>query len=156
MNNEIPIIEVVADAIYLVVLGNKKIMNSFVEKINNNKTKYMVFKIDIPIAIKCKELHELLNTNVTLGTDVEIAQCYTYAEGYENKNYMLMCMENNNNNIILTFPKIKLNENDDPEETIYNWLKKKKVSKSVKKTIKPITLVGEHDEILVFAVKLIN
>ncbi len=156
MNNEIPIIEVVADAIYLVVLGNKKIMNSFVEKINNNKTKYMVFKIDIPIAIKCKELHELLNTNVTLGTDVEIAQCYTYAEGYENKNYMLMCMENNNNNMILTFPKIKLNENDDPEETIYNWLKKKKVSKSVKKTIKPITLVGEHDEILVFAVKLIN
>ena len=58
-------------------------------------------------------------------------------------------------NDILRFPKIDLTE-DDPEKMIIDWIKKYYgfVPDIMKNTIKPLSLVGLDDEILVYSAKI--
>lgn len=158
MDNQITIIEITADSIYFIIVGDKDSINDLVLSFNNNiadNLKFVSVKIDIPIASKCNELFKESNKCVELDIGIETAQCYTYADGYDNKNYMMVFLETINDKIIMSYPKIPLSEDGDAEQTIFNWLKKKigKVPKSIKKSIKPITLVGANDEILVFSAK---
>ena len=64
---------------------------------------------------------------------------------------MLMMIEND----VLRFPKIDLLE-EDPEKMIIDWIKKYngQVPDIIKHTIKPLSLVGLDDEILVYSAKL--
>ena len=67
-----------------------------------------------------------------------------------------MVINNDVQNHTLSFPKMELNDDGDPEKTIFDWIKSHtvKIPKSIKKTLKPITLVGTNDEILVFSAML--
>ena len=163
MDKEITIIEISADAIYLVVIADKKSIDKLIKDLENNKindTTFVPLKIDTPTASKCNELSQTLNKDIVIGSGVEIAQCYTYAEGHDNKNYILMELNRieNENRYELSFPKLCLNDDGDPEKTIFDWFKKnvKYIPKSIKKSLVPITLVGINDEILVFSAKYKN
>ena len=157
MDNEITIIEITADAIYLVIVGDKKSIDDIIVALNNTAkcVTYVMTRLDTPIAIKCNELAESLQKEIQLDIGIETAQCYTYAEGYDNKNYMVLSLETLPDKIILSYPKITLSDDGDAEKTIFDWTKKRlgKVPKSIKKSLRPITLVGDQDEILVFSTK---
>jgi len=69
---------------------------------------------------------------------------------------MLMMLEDDGINKKLKFPKLELHDQDDPEEVVLDWVKEVGgyVPKSLKKTIKPISIVGFNDDILVYTAKI--
>jgi hypothetical protein len=64
---------------------------------------------------------------------------------------MLMIVDEN----ILRFPKIDLVD-EDPEKMIYDWIKKNygSVPEEIKKTVRPLSLVGYDNNILVYTAKI--
>lgn len=168
VDNQVRIIEITADYLCLIVLGDKITIDELIEgiKISNPEscTQYIAIKIDNPIANKCFELEKTLNTtqdkykNVVLDDGVETAQCYTYAEGYHSQSYMLMTINEDENKYILGFPKFELGDEEDPEIIIEGWFKKrvKKLPSGIKKNMKLIAVVGPQTNILVIATKIKN
>lgn len=157
MEKEITIIEISADSLYLVITGDKKAIDKLVITLNNNtdEIKYMSAKIDVPASIKCTELANLLHKPVTPKSGIETAHCYTYAE--ENSSgYMIITLELVDDYYLLGYPTFDIGDDGDAEKVMYEWLKRKihKIPKSIKKTLKPITLVGNKDDILVFTTKI--
>jgi len=62
--------------------------------------------------------------------------------------------------MILKYPKLELHDDDDPEVVVMNWvsnihkIENNIIIKNIKKTIKPITLVGYKNDILVYTAKI--
>lgn len=166
-DNQVTIIEISADYLYLVVLGDKMTIDDVIEDIKlanpADSTQYIAVRIDNPIANKCIEL-ETLNSdnkkpkNIILDEGVETAQCYTYAEGYHCQSYMLMTVNENDNSYVLGYPKFELGDEEDPEIIIEGWFKKrvKRLPGGIKKNMKLITVVGPQTNILVIATKIKN
>lgn len=167
-DNQVTIIEITADYLCLIVLGDKPTIEDLIDDIKSTNlettTQHIAVKIDNPIANKCFELGEFLNKDknkfkhVILDDGVETAQCYTYAEGYHSQSYMLMSVNEDDNNYILGFPKFELGDEEDPEIIIEDWFKKKikKLPSGIKKNMKLITVVGPQTNILVIATKIKN
>lgn len=160
------VIEVFADYIYFVAGGTQEDINKFTEELNNSiknlnnsNTTYISCRLDIPLSVECENLdfEKLnINKNIELATYIETTQSYVFAQGFKKNTYVVMQIEKYNDKTILTYPKIDLKDDDDPELLIFDWIKKKvkKIPKGIKKTIKPITLVGQNEEILVYVAKL--
>lgn len=174
IDNQISVIEITADYLCLIILGDKKSIDDLSMKLNvdkKNNTEYISVKIDCPSATKCNELIKNLNgitdidnfdinkiKNVIIDDGVETAQCYTYAEGYNSQSYMLMSIIENDNEYILGYPKFELNDEEDPELIVEDWFKKKikKLPSGFRKNMKLITVVGINTNILVLATKISN
>lgn len=167
-DNQVTIIEITADYLCLIVLGDKITIEDLIEDVKlanpGDITQYIAVKIDNPIANKCVELGKILNDGkkniktVCLDDGVETAQCYTYAEGYHSQSYMLMNVHEDDNRYILGFPKFELGDEEDPEIIIEDWFKKrvKRLPSGIKKNMKLITVVGPQTNILVIATKIKN
>lgn len=180
MDNQVTIIEIIADYMCLVTISDKLTIDNLIDDLNDNNVvdqtsniqneliKYISIKIDEPIANKCYDLMNQYNDDldknklITVISDdgVESAQCYTYAEGYNNQLYMLMTLTSNKNKdqYTLGFPKFDLNDDEEPETLVEEWFKKKikKIPLGLKKNMKMITVVGSNANILVLASKIIN
>jgi len=148
--NNIPVIEITANHIYLIILGDKKSIDNLVSDLNeravsakntnsdssksyNISNRYYCTKIDTPLAQeyvetiipeirgKVRDLKQSLTISISEGA--EIAQCYTLAQGkeYHRNLHMLTLLEDN---CLFGFPKFDLNEECDPEKIIMNWFKK--------------------------------
>lgn len=180
-NKKYTIIEVIADYIYFVITGPLNSVNKFINNISVNKKyndrKFIPLRIDIPIAFSCENLEKIHNIKIIIDEGTESAQSFAFARhsfihdksninediiNYESI-YMLieleLILDNNNNEdeyYKLKFPKLELQDNDDPEEVLLKWVKNSgcKVSNNMKKTIKPITLVGCNEDILVYTAKI--
>ena len=171
-NKKCTIIEIVADYIYFVITGTKNEINSYCKLLGLKcpTKKFISMRIDIPIAFYCEKMEKKGNIiNIESGT--ESAQSYAFAQqSYIIKNksdklntnntntnnngrsHMLMIIEDNR----LMFPKLDLLDDDDPEEVVFKWLTQMNgdIPKMIKQTIKPISLVGFNEDILVYTAKL--
>ncbi len=181
IDNQVTVIEITADYLCLVVLGDKTSIENLIydmkstyssEKSNlKDNIQYIAVKIDYPSANKCHELTKILNNNIDLeegditkiknvviDDGVETAQCYTYAEGYRSQLYMLMSVTEQDDTYVLGYPKFELNDEEDPEVLVEEWFKKKikKLPMGLKKNMKLITVVGANTNILVIATKINN
>ena len=179
VDDQVTIIEITADYLILIILGDKLSIDAMISDLEKNNpsdsTQYFSVKIDNPSANKCHELMKTINQNIDIenidsnATDyhkiksvvvddgVESAQCYTYAEGYNNQSYMLMTMSEQDGKYILGYPKFELFlDEEDPEIIAENWLKKKikKIPAGIRKNMKLITVVGTNANILVMATKI--
>jgi len=165
LDNQVTVIEISADYLCLIILGDKNVIDDLIDDIKTinptDKTQYISVKIDNPTANKCNELmnsfeSDPLTKTVLIDDGVEVAQCYTYAEGYSSKTYMLMTVSEDVGSYTLGYPKFDLGDEEDPETLVEDWFKKKikKVPNGVKKNIKYITVVGTDTNILVIATKL--
>jgi hypothetical protein len=156
------IIEINADYLCLVILGDKTTIDELVSDIKevnpSDPTEYMSVKIDNPIANKCFELSQLSGKNIVADDGAEKAQCYTYADGYHSQLYMLMSVQEDNSVFKLGYPTFDLGDEEFPEMIIENWFKKrvKKMPSGIKKNMKPINIVGVRSNILVVATKIKN
>jgi len=164
---ETNIIEITAEYIYFVIVGDKKKIQTFiknVEKHNKNKeinTKFIITRLDIPILNEYDKIQKKLKKEIRLDYSIESAQSYAFAqeqfifpdrkkifkENDSNINYMVMIVEDD----MLRFPKIDLTD-EDPEKMIIEWIKKYNghLPAQLKKTIKPLSLVGYNKDILVY------
>lgn len=165
-----------ADSLFFIVTGQKNIIEQLINNINksspksNDDEKYIVTKINSPSASKSIELMKELNgveeidmlnsayqKVVLIDDGVEFAQGHLYAEGdYDDNVYMLQILIENKDNYLLSFLKFPLDEDDNPENIIEEWFKKKigKIPNSIKKSIKLITVAGSKSNILVISADL--
>jgi hypothetical protein len=166
-NEKNNVVEIIADYIYFVITGDKKELSELKLKLEecDSETNYIVTRLDIPISFKFKNIQKRWDNKLNIDIGIESAQSYAFAQEqfifykFINKKkiettieesgpkYMLMMINNN----ILSYPKLELNDEDDPEKIILEWINKKNISNNnLKKTIKPISLVGFNNEILVY------
>jgi len=165
------IVEIMAEYMYLVIIGEKNDLKDFVNNLKSNvfdeKKKFIITRLDIPILFEYDKIRKNAKKELIVDMGIESAQSYAYAQEpfilpRSNKkkqlkmdhteNYMLMIIDDN----ILRFPKIDLTE-EDPEKMIIDWIKKYNggaVPEKFIKTIKPLSLVGFDDEILVYSGKI--
>jgi len=165
IDNQVTIIEIAAEYLCLIVLGEKLTIDELIKDIEDNypndTTKYISVKINTPMENKRLELLNKFNKDIILDEGVESAQCRTYAEGYNKDIYMLMTLDENyeeSNEIKFGFPKFDFGDEEYPENIIENWFKKKlkKSLYDIKKNIKPIAVIGSKSNILVVATKIKN
>jgi hypothetical protein len=164
------IIEIMAEYIYLVIIGEKNDLKQIVDYLKNNvyddTKKFIITRLDIPILFEYDKIIKNVKKELIIDNGIESAQSYAYAQEPfilprinkkkifkmdHTENYMLMMVDDN----ILRFPRIELTE-EDPEKMILDWIKKHIgfVPEKFMKTIKPLSLVGFDDEILVYSGKI--
>jgi hypothetical protein len=154
------IIEVYADFIYFIAVGDKTEIRNFVDELNkSNKDsgiKYLASRIDIPLTICCEQLQKTIKKRIEIAPSIESAQSHAFAQGFKKRSYTVVVLEDVGDKSTVSFPRLELNDDDDPEELIIKWLKKRvhKIPKGIKKTIRPVTLVGPDEDILVYVAKL--
>lgn len=88
---------------------------------------------------------------------VECAQTLTFAEGYNRDLNILFQIDRDDDDFYIGLPRLNLEEEIEPEKMITNWIKSNNLSRIMNKvSIKPINIVGNENEILVFAAKVEN
>jgi len=166
-NEKSNVIEIIADYIYFVITGDKKELLDLKGKLEEKDVEsiYMVLRLDIPISFRFEKIEKTLNTKLNIDNGIESAQSYALAQEqfifYKMTNkkklefeqicdkpkYMLMVINDN----VLRFPKLELNDEDEPDKIILEWINKKNIqNNNLKNSIKPISLVGFDNEILVY------
>ena len=170
-NKKYTVIEVVADYIFFVITGTQNQLNRFSKDLNSSHKICIPVRIDIPLAFICEDLEKIYDAKIIIESGTESAQSFALArhsfihnktniceDEFTDKTYMLIMLEEDYDNDCykLKFPKVELQDEDDPEEIVLKWVKVNggKISKNMKKTIKPITLVGFNEDILVYTAKL--
>jgi hypothetical protein len=155
-----------ADYMYLVILSSPGRVEQITEELDkkNDNIKYVMMNIDDPCAnIKRKTLDKLFKTKssnlkyVIFREGTESAQPLTFAEGYDRSLFMILEVENTDDAYYIGFPRLNLEEEIEPEKMIESWVKTNNLRKTMSKVyIKPIHVVGNENEILVFAAKVGN
>ena len=140
-----------------------------------NNIDFISLRIDIPISFSCDKLEKKYG-EINIENGSESAQSYAFAQDSyiiksknfnlsnditNKKTHMLMILEYvDSNKMILKYPKLELHDDDDPEVVVMNWVSNVQnitnnvTLKNIKKTIKPITLVGYKNDILVYTAKI--
>ena len=174
--NNCTIIEIVADFIFFVVIGSNEDIKNYIKNIKNKVPSdiYISLKIDVPIVNELKKLEMIYKKKILIESGSESAQSFAFAQDsyiirsrnrssdiLNKKSYMLMVLENvDETKMILKYPKLELHDDDDPEVVVMNWvsnihkIENNIIIKNIKKTIKPITLVGYKNDILVYTAKI--
>lgn len=168
-NNKQTVIEICADYIYFVIIGKKNNLENFMKKLKEHepdtKKKFIITRLDIPILFSYDNIIKDYENIKLIDNGTESAQSYAFAQeqfifpkqnkkfiNEDNTNYyMLMLIDDN----ILRYPKIDLID-EDPEQVIYEWIIKYygSIPDKIKKSIKPLSLVGFNNEILVYTAKI--
>jgi|UniRef100_A0A6C0DX50 hypothetical protein len=155
---------ITADYMYLVFVGSEDLIIKIINKLNQNQahknTLFISHNIDIPCVnlLDNDTLKNIFKNNyLSFDEGIETAQCLVYAE-YPKQN--LMCMfsitKTETNNII-SFPVLSIDDEENPDKIIGNWLKKYNIDKVINSiTIKPIDIVGGEHDILVFVAYINN
>jgi hypothetical protein len=168
-------IEIFADTIYYILYGKYKIMTKIKDMLNDHceknklNKKYIISKLNLPVARLCDNQQESFNQksdtkfNFEFNNCLESIQCLVYADcnNKEAKDmYTILCLDKNSekNSYELKYPYIELNEDFDPEEIIYKEFKKISYphAKYIKKNLKLVDIAGENDEILVYSCKILD
>jgi hypothetical protein len=151
------VIEIVADFIYLAIIGEKINIQNYIDSlIKKDNTYYFISRINVSVSFKADKLQRKFG-KIIIDEGIERAQSYICAKHNSQNKYMLICLEKHESYYILKFPKLHLVDNDDPEKIICNWIinnTSDPLKKSIQKSIKPISLVGFNDEILVYTAKI--
>jgi hypothetical protein len=161
-----------AESLFLIIVGQKNIMEQLLNNINkkNMTDKYILTQISVPSAKRSLELMQiynkieddsLLNSTtqkpVLVDDGVEYAHAHTYGNGlYCSDNYMLQHVIDNDTHYTLSFLKFPLDEDDNPEILIEAWFKKvlNNVPYGIKKNTKLVTMAGSQSNILVISTEL--
>lgn len=156
-------IEVYADYIYYVPVGDKDIiehvkdtlMNASIEK----SIEYLSIKTIVPIAIYKESMETKRNIIIKLDPIVEEVQAYVYAAHESPSSHMLICLKYIDGVYILTQPRYIMVDGNDPEKGIYkefSRLSNKKLDNLLLNKIKPIAIINKSKDTILYISKLVN
>lgn len=177
MNKE-NITVIVADFMYFALIGSVDIINKIIEIMNMNQENkhYISIHTETPIArildsdiikkiliddcyrddsgLSQTELAERMKYCM-FAEGMETAQCLIYADGYR-KDHMLIEVTDEGSHFKISFPVIQLDDEVSPDKLIGDWIMKRRIQSIVSDiTIRPVSIVGNKNDILVF-VSMIN
>lgn len=157
---------IAGDYIYLVCIGNSKIIDKMAKGLNEKGQKYIKHDLNVPCVemidddiIKNLILNENTNNNkhIIFDEGIEKAQCYIYADVndnnlHTNKNlFMLMTLTETKTNIKISYPILQVDNEDNSEKIINKWLSLNKLNEYIDTiTIRWINIVGKINDIMVF------
>ena len=145
--------EIYAEISYFVILGLKK----DIEKIANNNDKLIAVSAKDTLSKTILKIEKTKNVDLDIAESIETIQCNILANKSESKYdlHMLMAIIDNT----ITFPVFELSEGDEPKKIVYNGMMSTyniKFSKITKKLIRPLTIVGANNDILVMITNIIT
>jgi len=151
------IIEIYADFIYYVILGDKEEIDDTVKILNKNRAdnyvEYLSLKTLIPLAKHKEKIEKSKHVNIELDAIVEEAQAYSYT-CYDMKTcHMLVCLKLIENEYILTFPRYIMIDGDDPEKGLLNEfarLSSNKLNNKLSSTIRPLDVIGTNNDVILY------
>lgn len=151
------VIEIYADFIYYVILGDKEEVDDVARILNKNKAddyvEYISLKSSIPLAKHKEKLEKHKHKLIELDAIVEQAQAYSYT-CYDTKNcYMLICLKIINGELILTFPRYIMLDGDDPEKGLLNEfarLSANKLNEKLSSSIRPLDVIGTNNDVILY------
>jgi hypothetical protein len=165
MEENITIVRISPEYLYLIVIGNKNQVDLLVQSLNLNEKKtnrYYSLKTHDSITSLCNSLNDTINNSektmkkhIIVDDGVESAQTYSYVDRTCDNLYMLLEFTEYEDECVLGFPKFELGESD-PITQIEMWFKNKatKIPKGIMKNLKMITVVGAESNILVMSTRL--
>lgn len=155
------------------MLDEEQIQKILIDDVKKNITKK---NMSVPVN-KIKTFEQMTDSEIEtykkyiiLDEGIEAAQCLTYADvssieiSSKNKNntpvaktIMLMVMAEYDTHYKLTFPILQLDEEENPDKLIGKWLQENNIEDIIKElTIRPVNIVGNEHEILVFTAHIIS
>lgn len=157
------IIEIYADFIYYVIIGDKEEIDDTVKILNKNRAddyiEYLSLKSSVPLAKHKEKLEKQKNSSINLDPIVEEAQAYSYT-CYDTKTcHMLVCLKLIDNEYILTFPRYIMIDGDDPEKGLLNEfarLSANKLNNKLASTIRPLDVIGSNNDVILYVSVLTN
>lgn len=154
------VIEVYADYIYYLPIGNKEkidfIKNTLLNANVESHIEYLCLETIIPLASHKDILEKSRSISIKLDYIVEEAQAYAFAHYELRDSYMLICLKATDNRYILTPPRFILMDGDDPKKGLqkeFSRLSKQKLDHMIENTIKPIAIIGKKKDTLLFVSK---
>lgn len=162
MEENITIVRISPEYLYLVIVGNKNQIDLLAKNLNENTNgdKYYSLKTHDSITNLCNNLNTtdeiiLSKKYILVDDDVESAQTYSYVDRTSDNLYMLISLVELDDSYTLGFPKFSLGEND-PQTQIETWFKNRtnKIPKGLFGNLKIITVVGAESNILVMSTRL--
>lgn len=163
MEENLTIVRISPEYLYLIIIGNKNQVDSLAKNLNShvkNTDCYYSLKIHESITNLCNTLNVsneiiLSKKHIIVDDGVESAQTYSYVDRTCDNLYMLLELVEHDDNHVLGFPRFSL-EDFDPETQIETWFKNKsnKIPKGILKKLKIITVVGTNSNILVMSTRL--
>jgi hypothetical protein len=155
---------ITADFMYLVIIADINKMKNIVDRMNSRSKSdkiYISIYIDYPCAnINKNKIYELYDKDVSnlyikFAEGVESAQTLTFAEGYNKSYHILLEIEKTTSNICIQYPKLHLEDENEPEKIISKWIRENNLGNLMDKLIiRPVNIVGSNNEILVFAARV--
>lgn len=151
------IIEIYADYIYYIIIGEKKMVNNIMTILANEKVdnyvEYISVKANVPLAIHKENIEKLKNIVITLDPIVEEAHAKAYSLCDMKTAYMMLYLKKIDNKYILTFPRYIMVDGDDPEKGIINEfsrLSNNKITHLLENTISLHDIIGIKKDTLLY------
>ena len=141
-NSNSNIIEIYADYIYYVIIGEKKSIEHVIDVLTAEKVEtyveYLCLKASVPIAKHNENIERCKQIEIQLDPIVEEAHACAYSSHDLENSYMIVCLKIIENNYILTFPRYIMVEGDDPQKgliTEFSRLSKNKLTTLLSQSI---------------------
>jgi len=151
------IIEVYADFIYYVIIGEKKSVDYIKNILSSEKVEtyveYLCLKASVPIAKHRENIEKYKQIEVQLDPIVEEAHACAYSSCDMKNSFMIVCLKIIENNYILTFPRYVMVDGDDPEKGLINEfsrLSKNKLTALLASTIRPYDVIGSNKDTILY------
>lgn len=159
---------IVGDYIYLVCIGNLKVIDKIIKKMNaeTKGTTYIKHNLGTPcidmiddniIQQMLQQKNEDVKKHIVFDDGIEKAHCYIYADADDNQKasknlWMLMTITENKTNIKISYPILQVDDEENSEKIINKWLTTNKLNEFIDTiAVRWISIVGKSNDILVFA-----
>ena len=155
------VIEVYADFIYYIPIGNKEAIDHIKSVLSEENVEtyveYLSLRALLPLASHKEILEQNRLCDIKMDNIVEEAQAHAYGSCENRDSYMLMCLKFIDNEYILTPPRYIMTDGDDPEGALskeFSRLSRHKLDTLLINTVKPIAIIGINKDAILYVSKL--
>ena len=151
------IIEVDAEYIYYVIIGDKeqvdKVISILKEEKVDNYVEYLCLRAIMPIAKHKENIEFERHISLKMDNIVEESQACAYSCNNSRNAYMLVCLKMIDDQYILTFPRYIYVYGNDPQKGLMNEfsrLSKNRLNTLLTSTIKPFDVIGSKKDTILY------
>lgn len=157
--SELPVFDIDADQIYIIISGDKGTISKVVQSLNKNtkKVEYIAAKVSYPLGFLVDDINRQRHEKIFTDDGVEAAQCLICGDGYCKDEYMIALIDSKVK--LLSLPRVDLDIENDADNLVQMWIRgnlDSSIARRFERAIKAISLVGKDSKNLLYASRLIK